>query len=52
MIAQSNSLSKEAIERREGREGMEGRGEVVKAKNLGREQSACLKSARLSPPDS
>ena len=34
MIAHSNSLSKEAIERRGAKEDMEGRGEVVKATNL------------------
>ena len=34
VIAHFNSLSKEAIERRGGKEGMEGRCEVVKAKDL------------------
>ena len=34
MIAHFSALSKEAIERRGGKEGMEGRREVVKAKNL------------------
>ena len=35
MIAHFNSLSKEGIERRGGKEAMEGRREVAKAKNLG-----------------
>ena len=34
MTAHFNSLSVEAIERRGGKEGMEGRHEAVKAKNL------------------
>ena len=44
-----NSLSKEAIERKGRKEGMEGRREVAKAQKSGREQSARLKSARLFP---
>ena len=44
VIAHFNSLSVEAIERRGGKEGMEGGHEVVKAKKSGREQSARLKS--------
>ena len=51
MIGHFNSLSVEAIKRTGGKDGMEGRRELVKAKKSGREQSARLKSARLSPLD-